>query len=306
MASYRDMKHRIGGVQNIQQITRAMKMVAAARLRRAEEAIVALRPYASRLDSLAVRFLSDAVGSEHAFMDVRPVKGVAVLAICSDRGLCGAYNNRIVDATNRLLRERAGQRHFLTVVGSRGLGRLARAGWNIHGTHTGLLDPVHVPTARAMLDDVKGLFLSGEVDEIVVVFTEFFSPLRQVVVTRRLLPCNPLTMREEWADHYVRELPAGLEVATSPEDEDGQVYVYEPDYDTIGDRLLERNLAVQVYRALLEAQASEHGARMMAMDNATENAEEMIEELTLQMNRVRQENITGELLDVVGGSEAMR
>ena len=306
MASYREIKQRIGGVQNIQQITRAMKMVAAARLRRAEESILALRPYASLLDSLTVRFLSEAIGSEHAFMEQRPVKGVAVLAICSDRGLCGAYNNRIVDTTNRVLRERAGQSHRLLVAGSRGMGRLKRAGWDIHKGYVDVLDPVHVTTAISVREELAGLFLAGEVDEVLVVFTEFFSPMRQLVVTRRVLPCNPQSMRQEWADHYARDLPTGLDVVTTLEESDEQVYVYEPDYDTIGDRLLERNLTVQVYRALLEAQASEHGARMMAMDNATTNAEEMVEELTLQMNRSRQESITSELLDVVGGAEAMR
>ncbi len=306
MASYRDIKQRIGGVQNIQQITRAMKMVAAARLRRAEESILALRPYASRLDSLTVRFLSEAIGSEHAFMEQRPVKGVAVLAICSDRGLCGAYNNRIVDAADRLLRGRAGQSHRLLVAGSRGTGRLKRAGWGIHKGYVDVLDPVHVTTAVAIREELTDLFLAGEVDEVLVVFTEFFSPMRQFVVMRRLLPCNPQSMRKEWADHYVRDLPAGLDVITPLEESDKHVYIYEPDYDTIGARLLERNLTVQVYRALLEAQASEHGARMMAMDNATTNAEEMVDELTLQMNRSRQESITNELLDVVGGAEAMK
>ncbi|MCK4374208.1 MAG: ATP synthase F1 subunit gamma [Candidatus Brocadiae bacterium] len=307
MASFREIKRRIGGVKNIQQITRAMKMVAAARLRRAEEAILALRPYSSRLDTLCARFLGDAIGSEHAFMNERPVKGVAVLSICSDRGLCGAYNNRIVDATQGLLRGRADQRHFLLFVGHRGVSRLARAGRHMHRTYEDIFDPVHFTTAQAIRHEVEDLFLSGRVDEVLVVFTEFFSLLRQHVVTRRLLPCPPERHRQELADHYGRELPDGLHVEPAEMDRAAeQVYIYEPDYETIGDRLLEYNLTVQIYRTLLEAQASEHGARMMAMDNATQNAEEMVEEMTLLMNRVRQEDSTREILDVVGGAEAVK
>lgn len=307
MPSFKDIKRRIGAVRSIQQITRAMKMVAAARLRRAEQAILALRPYSSRLDRFCARFLDEAVGGEHPFLTERPVKGFAVLAICSDRGLCGAYNNRIIEATQRLIGGRPRQEHFLIVVGHKGVTRLSGAGHRVHKAYEDVFNPVHFTTAQAVREDVEGLFLRGEVDEVLAVFSEYFSPVRQPVVTRRLLPCPPERHREDIEGHYDRELPDGVHVESREAAEvAGQIYIYEPDYQAICNRLLEYNLGVQIYRALLEAQASEHGARMMAMDNATENAEDMIQELTLLMNRVRQESITREILDVVGGAEAMK
>jgi F-type H+-transporting ATPase subunit gamma len=306
MPSLQDMKRRIGGVQNIQQITRAMKMVAGARLRRSEHAILALRPYASRLDRLCARFLGEAYGGEHPFLRQRPVRGVAVLSISSDRGLCGPYNNRVVEATINLLRERSEQQRCVFAVGHRGTARLRRFGVEPHQAYEDVFNPVRYTTARTITEDFVELFRDGRADEVLIVFTEFFSPLRQLLVTRRILPCPPERYRAEVRDHYDRQLPAGMQV--EPEmtvHGEEEVYVYEPDYQSIGDHLFESNLTVQVYRALLEAQASEQGARMMAMDNATENAEEMIEELTLQMNRLRQENITREIMDIVGGAEAV-
>ncbi|MFO8009018.1 MAG: ATP synthase F1 subunit gamma [Candidatus Brocadiia bacterium] len=307
MPSFREIKSRVGGVRNIQQITRAMKMVAAARLRRSEDAIRSLRPYSSRLDHMCARFLHGAIGTEHPFFQEREVRSVGVLSIASDRGLCGAYNNRVVEATTRLLAERPGVESRTIAVGTRGMIGLRRAGLQLHDTFEDVFNPVHYITAQEIRQEFTDLFLREEVDEVQVVFTEFFSPLRQQVVTRRLMPCPPQVHRREIREHHTRKLPAGMHAEPeSIERAEKLVYLYEPDYGTICDRLIEHNLSVQIYRALLEAQASEHGARMVAMDNATENAEEMIEHLTLQMNRLRQESITREILDVVGGAEAMK
>ena len=307
MSSFKDLKRRIAGVKNIQQITRAMKMVAGARLRRAEEAILTLRPYSSRLDWVCARFLTGAMGGEHAFLAERPVRAFAVLAICSDRGLCGAYNNRIVNATLELLAQRSGQSYRLLIVGHKGAMRLERAGYRVHRAYEDVFNPVHFTTAQTIRAELASLFLSGKVDEVLVVFSEFFSPMRHPVITRRLLPCPVDGHRKQIMDHYDREVPQGVHVAVDElAKAAGEVYIYEPDYQTICDRLLEYNLGVQIYWAMLEAQASEHGARMMAMDNATENAEDMIKDLTLLMNRVRQESITSEMLDVVGGAEATK
>jgi len=307
MPSFRDIKRRIGGVKNIQQITRAMKMVAAARLRRSEEAILALRPFASRLDGLCARLLKGAAASDHPFFEERPVRGVAVLTICSDRGLCGAYNNRVIDRTRRLLEERPGRRHAIIAVGERGISSLQRAGYEIHAARTDVFNPVHFHTAQGIRAELERLFLSREVDEVVAVFTEFFSPMRQEVIVRRLLPCPPQGQWEQLESDQPRRRPDGV---YSPAEDMAEcqkhVYIYEPAYEALCTELLEDNLNVQIFRALLEAQASEHGARMMAMDNATENADEMIDHLTLEMNRVRQESITSEILDVVGGAEAMK
>ncbi len=306
MASFREIKTRIRGVLNIQQITRAMKMVAAARLRRAERAIRSLRPYSSRLDHLCARFLHGAIGDEHPLFQQRGASGIAVLSIASDRGLCGAYNNRVVEATRQLLQQHEGEERFVLAVGTRCIAGLKRAGHSVHKSYEDVFNPVHYLTARAIFEELEGLFLRGEVNEVRMVFAEFFSPMRQLVVTRGLLPCDRERHHEDLQEHHGRELPDGMHAAPeSIEETEKLVYVYEPDYDVICGRLIEHNLTVQIYRALLEAQASEHGARMMAMDNATENAEEMVDRLTLQMNRLRQESITREILDVVGGAEAM-
>jgi F-type H+-transporting ATPase subunit gamma len=307
MASFREIKRRIGSVRNIQQITRAMKMVAAARLLRAEEAIRGMRPYSSHLDHLCARFLHGATGGEHPFFEERLVRAVAILVVASDRGLCGAYNNKVTEAARRLVESNRGRSCRLVAVGARAVAGLTRSGLPPCSQYTDVFNPVRYVTALALTAELQRMFLSREADEVHMVFTEFFSPMRQAVVTRRVLPCHPEAHPREVEEHHVRPLPEGMhaEPGSISEAEDA-AYVYEPDYEALGNRLLEHNLSTQVYRALLEAQASEHGARMVAMDSATENAEEMVEELTLHMNRLRQESITREMLDVVGGAEALR
>ncbi|MFW6189381.1 MAG: ATP synthase F1 subunit gamma [Planctomycetota bacterium] len=308
MASFREIKRRIGGVQNIQQITRAMKMVAAARLRRSEEAILSLRPYASRMAALCARFLREAVGTENPLFEEREVESVGLLVIASDRGLCGAYNNRIVDRAVAEIKQRAGQEEpVLCVVGERAIRGVQRAGYQVHAGYTDVFNPVHYDVAQTVRRELEQLFLQRRVDEVIVVYTEFFNPMRQQVLTRRLFPCPPREHWEQMQEQLRRRTPAGVHADVGEmERAESKTYIYEPDYDSICDELLEHNVDMQVYRALLEAQASEHGARMMAMDNATDNAEEMIDDLTLQMNRLRQESITREILDVVGGAEAMK
>jgi F-type H+-transporting ATPase subunit gamma len=283
-----------------------MKMVAGARLRRAEQAILALRPFSSRLDRLSGRFIQGAIGSESPFFVERDVQAYAMLVVCSDRGLCGAYNNRVIAAAQQQMAQRPGHDVKLIVVGKRGIDRFGALGVEVHESYQEVFDPLRFVTAQDIGNELQRLFLHEQVDEVLAVFTEFFSPLRQHMVTRRLLPCDPKTYPQMIQDHYDRETPEGIMAEPRiVEEADTAVTLYEPAYASIGRRLLEENINVQVYRALLEAQASEHGARMMAMDNATENAEEMIEELTLQMNRLRQESITKEILDVVGGAEAL-
>jgi F-type H+-transporting ATPase subunit gamma len=280
-------------------------MVAAARLRRSEEAVLAARPYCARLEEMCACFLRDAIGSEHPFMERRPVRDVAVVAIASDRGLCGSYNNRITEATAQLVEENPERTYRVFAVGQRAASRLGRT-VGVEKAYTDVFNPVAYDTAEQILGDVGGLFMSGEADEVVLIYTVFFSPLRQDLAARPLLPFVPADYLDTLGRIYGGRQPQGVEFdpeAVAEEAED--VFIYEPPYEEICGALLRRNAGAQVYRALLEAQASEHGARMMAMDNATENAEEMIDELTLQMNRIRQEDITTEILDVVGGAGAL-
>ena len=307
MAKLKELRRRIKGVQNIRQITRAMKMVAAARLRHGERAILALRPYASRLDRLCARFVLDAIGIEHPFFKRRLPRGYVLVGITSDRGLCGAYNNNVVRTCADIMEERKGQHCILYVVGSRGISGVQRMGYEIKERYVGAFNPVDFSLSESIVEKFQDAFLRGEADEVLVVFSEFFSPVRQRVRIRQLLPCHMEEFRKQVLSEYDREVPQGVRRLPEGFKEPSQdVYIYEPDYEEICTDLLHRNLSVQYHRTMLEAQASEQGARMVAMDNATRSADDMIQELTLQMNRKRQEGITMEILDVIGGSEQLR
>ena len=307
MPSFREIKGRIAGVRNIQQITRAMKMVAGARLRRAEQAIYGLRPFASRLDGTCARFLREAIGGEHPFFEQRPPRTAAVLCATSDRGLCGSYNNRVIEAVAGLKADKPNRRLLVISVGRRGTARLRGVDVETIQAYEDVFNPLRYVTSMKISAELRRLFIEREADEVLVVATHYYSPLRQVVGTRRLLPCPP-----ETAGRHIEDARGGVPDRDRRADEADKLreaaddlYLFEPGYEAICNRLLEYNMDVQVYRNLLEAQASEHGARMMAMDNATRNADDMIDDLTLRMNRLRQESITAEILDVIGGSEAV-
>lgn len=305
MATLKELRSRIDGVQNIEQITRAMKMVASARLKRSEKAIVSMRPYASYLDELCAGFLLEAMGAEHPFFEVREPESYALLVLTGDRGLCGSYNDKVVRKATDIMDDRAGQDCELFVVGQRGIMDMRRLGYEMREHYSDVFNPVKFTFAESLVEEFADLFLDRQVDEVEVVYTEFFNPVRQQVKTRTLLPSDVEKFQENAVVREAESQPKGVRPLPEEfENRDEDVYIYEPDYETICTELLSRNLTVQLYRSMLEAQASEQGARMVAMDNATENAEEMIEDLTLQMNRQRQENITREILDVVGGAQA--
>ena len=307
MATLKELRDRIDGVQNIQQITRAMKMVAAARLQRGKEAIVSMRPFASRLDRFCARFLDGAGGVSHPFFETRPVKNHLVVAIASDRGLCGSYNNRVVRETVKVLEEEGADEHTLHVVGTRAAIGLRNEGYEPEEVYEDVFNPVHIDFSEELSDTLQEMFLHHEADEITVVYTTFYSPVRQEVRPRTLIPCEPEAFQRKVAEEYKKKQPEGVE--PEPEELKGleqEVYIYEPDYESICRDLVHRNITVQLHRCLLEAQASEQGARMVAMDNATDNADDMIHELTRNLNRQRQESITRELLDIAAGAEQLR
>jgi len=308
MATLKELRDRIEGVQNIQQITRAMKMVAAARLQRAEKAIVSLRPYASRLDSFCARFISEAVGLEHPFFEQREVENHLVLGIASDRGLCGSYNNKVTDETRRVIEKEEADSHHLEVIGTRGALGMRHEGYEPDRVHEDVFNPVEFEFSEELSTCMQEMFLHHEVDRVSVVYSKFYSPVRQEVLCRTLMPCDP---GQSW--NRMKEEAAGAEDLEGVEKEpdelgtpEDDVYIYEPSYGEVCRDLVHRNITVQLHRCLLEAQASEQGARMIAMDNATDNAEEMVEDLTRKMNRQRQESITRELLDIAAGAEQMR
>lgn len=292
-ASLRDIKRRIRSVKSTEQITRAMKMVAAARLRRAQENVLAARPWAEKLDRLARGLALRAKGGRHPLLEEKEEPGpVLLLVVGSDRGLCGAFNaniNRAVVAYLAGLNGAGPDLGQLLIVGRKPIEFFQRRAYPILNQYTELFAHLRYESAKKIGDEAIQAYVEGEVSRVVLVYNEFKSALQQRLVTRELIPVR----HDEEAEEV---LPPELVVD----------YLYEPDPTTLLDQTLHRHVHTQVWRALLESQASEHGARMTAMDAATENAVEMIADLTLQYNRARQAGITTEIIEVVSGAEALR
>ncbi len=285
MPSLKAIRKRIASVRNTQQITKAMKMVSAAKLRRAQEAVVAARPYADRLAEL-LRGVAGAVSEEaHPLlrMTQEPAR-IRLVLITSDRGLCGAYNSSLIRHADAYLRDHTGREVSLTILGRRGVDYYRRRTVTIADRHVQIPGP-SVSLAREIATKAATEFIEGRVDRVELLYSTFRSALSQVPTVETLLPVG---------------VEAGAEDAPSMEP------ILEPDRSALLGRLLPWFVGVRVYRALLEAAASEHGARMTAMDSATSNAAKMIFSLTLVMNRARQAAITKELMEIVSGAEALK
>ncbi|HEO72685.1 MAG TPA: ATP synthase F1 subunit gamma [Candidatus Hydrogenedentes bacterium] len=283
MPSLRDIKRRITSVQSTQKITRAMKMVAAARLRRAQDAILRTRPYAYRMralvDNLAAR------GDRDLHPLLRPGGGgkVGLIVVTADRGLCGAFNANLVNAAMQALQDRfRGRDVELTVVGRKGIESFRRRACTVRATHAGIGDRPAMDAAVEVIGDIIKDYAKGGTDEVHCLYNEFKSAIAQRVTLEQLLPFEPGEPEGPVTD-----------------------YIYEPSLSGVFETLLVEHLHVQMHRILSESAASEHGARMTAMDAATQNADDVIERLTLQYNRVRQDAITTELIEVVSGAEAL-
>jgi F-type H+-transporting ATPase subunit gamma len=301
-ATQRDVKARIGSVKNIQKITRAMEMVAAARLRRAEQRIAALRPYAGAIRRMT-RQAAEAAGSseisglpileEHDDEDT-----VALLLVTGDRGLAGAFNSQIVRAGLRAAREYEADGRSLrySAVGRRGVSTLTFRGKDPVGRYVGFTDRPAYADARAIAEELMAAYVDGKADRVEIFYNGYVSPLTQEVRRETLLPLQQATILE------------GTErddAGTDGESGHRALVEYEPDAKEILARLVPDYVEISVYRALLESTASEHGARMTAMRNASQNAGELIEDLTLEMNRARQAEITQEIMEVVAGAESL-
>jgi len=290
MASLKDIKKRIGTVKNTQQITKAMKMVSAAKLRRAQDAVVAARPYADKmadvLSSLALR-----VDAESNPLLAERGKGKAlVVLITGDRGLCGGFNVNISKSAERFIRENKEgfESYELLIVGRKGNDYLKRrAGMNIAKVHENLVGTgqVSYPVGALLGQEVIELYRNGEYDSVFLVYNAFQSAMTQIQTVTQLLPIVPKVVDE------------GAQVTD---------YLYEPNATDVLDEILPKHIEVQIFRSLLESSASEHGARMTAMDSASKNASEMIGKLTLQYNRARQASITKELLEIISGAESIK
>lgn len=290
MPSLRDIRNRIGSVRSTRQITKAMKMVSAAKLRRAQDAILKTRPYAQLLDQTLGRVAARAAGDEtpaHPLLVARPLRTAEVVVITSDRGLAGGFNSNIARRTQRFLVESGDrfERISLATIGRKGRdyfrARRVEVRKEFVGVHAGLA----YQKAEAIAREYEERFLSGELDAVFLCYNEFKSAISQKPVVFQLLPIE------------------------KPPPQPGAAFIdfrYEPSREGLLADLLPRHVAMQVWRALLESAASEHGARMSAMESATKNAEEMIQALSLQYNRARQAYVTKELMEIVSGAEALK
>jgi F-type H+-transporting ATPase subunit gamma len=300
-ATQRDVKNRIGSVKNIQKITRAMEMVAAARLRRAEQRIEALRPYAGAIRRMT-RQAAEAAGTEISGLPILKEHdsedAIALLLVTGDRGLAGAFNSQIIRAGLRAGREHeeGGRSVAYSAVGRRGVSTLTFRGKDPVGRYVGFTDRPSYADAREIAEALIAAYVDGDADRVEIFYNGYISPLSQEVRRETLLPLQQATILE------------GTERDSEGAEErsDGHALVeYEPDPEQILARLVPDYVEISVYRALLESTASEHGARMTAMRNASENAGELIEDLTLEMNRARQAEITQEIMEVVAGAESL-
>jgi F-type H+-transporting ATPase subunit gamma len=302
-ASQRDVKQRIDSVKNIRKITRAMEMVAAARLRRAEQRIAALRPYAGAIRRMT-RQAAEAAGSEISSLPIlkqhENETRIAILLVTGDRGLAGAFNSQILRAGLRAASEHEGSGNEVVFYasGRRGVSSLGFRGREVAGAYTGFTDRPAYADARNIAEDLIAAYVDDKIDRVDIFYNGYVSPLVQEVRRETLLPLQEATILEAEEDD-------GEDEDRGDDSGHHALVEYEPGPEEILERLVPDYVEISIYRALLESTASEHGARMTAMRNASENAGEVIDDLTLEMNRARQAEITQEIMEVVAGAEAL-
>jgi F-type H+-transporting ATPase subunit gamma len=305
MATQKEVKSRIASIKNINKITRAMEMVAAARLRRAEQRIAALRPYAQGMRKLTRRAAEQAGGVPRVpvLVERAEVRNVGLLLVTGDRGLAGAFNANIIREGMRLGRDvrEGGAEVSFSAVGRKGVSALTFRKQSLHGSYVGFTDRPAFADAREIAEELTARYVDEELDRVELVYNRYVSPLTQHVWRQTLLPLQ----QAEVIGEGVEEEEAGGEETEAERAQSRSLWVYEPDAEELLAQLIPEYVSISVYRALLESAASELGARMTAMRNAAENAETMMESLTLEMNRVRQAEITQEILEVVAGAEAL-
>lgn len=296
MASLKEVRGRIQSVSSTQQITKAMKMVSAAKLRRAQDAVTRLRPYAQRLTSILAnltRATTDEVVSEYG--QAREVRRVLIIAVTSDRGLAGAFNSNVFKGVNALIAQRYANLPTSSIsvlaIGRKGHDYYTRRTFKRVGDYSHVFAQLSFDTVRVAAEEAMRGFVEGDYDEVLVVYNEFKNVATQIIQTEQLLPLAPA------------EVPAGTPSATASDD--SVDYIFEPSKEEIIRTLIPLSIKTQLYKAVLESNASEHGARMTAMDKATDNAGELLKSLKLTYNRTRQAAITTEILEIVGGAEAL-
>lgn len=292
MASLKEVRNRIQSVSSTQQITKAMKMVAAAKLRRAQDSITQMRPYSQKLSAILSNLSAASQDSlVSRLSEVRPVNKVLLVVVTSDRGLCGAFNANIIKATNYLInntyREQAAQGNVhLMCIGKKGYELFAKKGNKVIDAYSTVFTNLKFDAAKPAAEEAMDAFLSGTYDKVEIIYNEFKNVATQIIRVEQFLP--------------IKESDNAAQDNANATD-----YILEPSANAIIDELTPKSLKIQFYKTLLESNAAEHGARMTAMDKATENAGELLKELKLTYNRTRQAAITKEILEIVGGAEAL-
>ena len=294
MASLKEVRARIASINSTQQITKAMKMVAAAKLRRAQDNITQLRPYAQKLRQMLGTVSAGAdVASESPYKKERPVERVLLIVVTSDRGLCGAFNTNAVKGALAVIDEkyaaqaRSGNVEIMA-IGKKGAEAFIRRGFKVNTAHVNIFGTLNFAAVREAAEEAMDGFVKGHYDVVEVIYNEFRNAAVQVVRAEQMLPI------------VAAEAPAGTTTSTTAIN-----YIFEPSEEEIVTELIPKTIKIQLYKAVLDSNASEHGARMTAMDKATENAGELLKELRLVYNRTRQAAITTEILEIVGGAEAL-
>ena len=289
MPTLRDIKRRIISVKNTRQITKAMKMVAAAKLRKAQAKMFEARPYAEKMKSVITDLARGSERELHPLLAFRPRKTVEVIVMTGDRGLCSAFNSNILRAAIGFISnlKREGFEVSISAIGKKGRDYFKRRAIPLRKSWTGLSGRIVYTSAQEVANEIIENYINETIDEVFLIYNEFKSILTQKVSIMKLLPID-------------------LETETEGKVVSGADFLYEPSEQEILNRLLPKNVEIQIFRALLESQASEEAARMTAMENATKNATEMTDRLTLQYNKARQAAITRELMDIVGGAEALK
>ena len=282
MANLKEIRARITSVGSTMQITSAMKMVSAAKLKRAQDAITQMRPYANKLSELLVNLSSTLEDSEGGvYAQAREVKSILIVAVTSNRGLCGAFNNNVIKSA-KVLAENYEQASFVT-IGKKASEYFAKNGYQLISSHDDLYNDLSFANTSAIAQDLMDHFVEGRYDKVVVVYNQFKNAASQNLMTEAYLPVET----------------SANDTATIGD------YIFEPKKEKIVAELIPKSLKIQLFKAVLDSHASEHGARMTAMHKATDNAGELKRELTLTYNKARQAAITGEILEIVGGAEAL-
>jgi len=287
MASLKSIKKRIVSVKNTRQITKAMKMVSAAKLRRAQENVVAARPYAQKMGEVLQSLAGNLEGDLHPLLQKRDAKKLLLIVVTSDRGLCGGFNSNLCKAGERYIKEKQAEFEQISImtVGRKGY-EFLKSRHTVYKNFANILSKPNYQSAAMLAQEVIEGYLAEEYDQVVMLFNSFRTVMSQDITFQQLLPIVP----EEKA----------------AADEAGVEYIYEPSVDDLLTEILPKNIEVQIFKAMLESVAGEHGARMTAMDSASKNASEMIGKLTLQYNRARQAAITTELMEIISGAESIK